>query len=238
MADPERRFFFLHAMRTGGTTFVWHLKANFGPTHVFPTPEDAPGDHVSVTSVEYLRSVPRERWDDFTAVTGHFPYFVLELLPHRYEKLTILREPVARTASFLQQWQRVPGAWQGLPLEQIYDDPQIIPHYRNHMTKLFGLTVDAGHYAVRVDVDDAFMARAKTNLESMDVIGFTENHGDFIDQVVARYGLRRPSMPDQHVTDGEPLPASLLERIRRDNAADIELYEHAQALVANRRGSS
>ena len=236
MVDQERRFFFLHVMRTGGTTFLWHLKANFGPDRVYPTASDNPETHESVTSVAYLRAVPRERFDDFAVVTGHFPYFVLDELPHRYETLTILREPVARTLSFLHQWQRVPGRWQGQPIEVIYDEPLIIPHYQNHMTKLYGLTASSGaeHYAVDVDIDPDFLDRAKANLATIDTIGFTENHDQMLDQVEQRYGWRRPGVPDQHVTEKTELPESFIERIREDNAADIEFYEYARKMVAER----
>jgi len=236
MVDSERRFFFLHVMRTGGTTFVWHLMANFGPQRVFPAPEDNPETHESVTSIDYLRSVPRARWDELPVVTGHFPYFVLELLPYHYETLTILREPVARTLSFLRQWQHAPGKWLGAPLDVIYDEPAIVPHYQNHMTKLFGLPsgCDAPHYAVDVDIDAEFTARARANLDSIDVVGLTEDHDAFLDEVVERYGWRRPSMPDQHVTERSELPAGFIERIREDNAADIDFYDYAVDLVARR----
>ncbi|MGI9604129.1 MAG: hypothetical protein ACR2QE_19780 [Acidimicrobiales bacterium] len=236
MADAERRFFFLHVMRTGGTTFLWHLKANFGPAKVYPAPEDNPETHESVTNLDYLWDIPEQRWTDLKVVTGHFPYFVIDLLPFEYEKITILREPVARTVSFLQQWQKVPGLWQGKPFEAIYDDPLIVPHYQNHMTKLFGLSADSGaaHYAVDADIDDVFMKRAQENLASIETIGFTEDHEAFVDKIVQRYGWRRPNVPAQHVTEPAQLSDSFIERIRRDNAADIEFYEFARALVAER----
>lgn len=229
-ARPDR-FFFLHVMRTGGTTFAWYLIANFGPDRVYPTPQDRPADHVSVTSVEYLRSVPRQRWAELPVVSAHLPYFVLDLLPpYRYEKITILREPVERTLSFLRQWTRAPGEWFGATIEDLYDDPRIVPHYRNHMCKMFGLTADSGapSYAIDVDVDEAFLARAKANLDTMDLVGFTDRHDQFIDEVQRRYGFRRPSLPDQHVTEDTDVSERLLRRIEQDNAADIDFYRYAR----------
>lgn len=236
MVDPQRRLFFLHVMRTGGTTFMWYLMANHGPKRVYPTADDQPSAHESVTSIDYLRAVPRERWDGLTAVTGHFPYFVQELLPYRYETITILRDPVDRVLSFLRQWRQSPGKWRGASMEEIYDDPLIVPHYRNHMVKLFGLEQDPGvrSYAVDVEVDEAFFARAVANLESIDVIGFTEDHDRFLDTVVARYDWRRPKLQAQHVTEKLDPPAGLVSRIRADNAADIEFYEYARKIAVNR----
>ena len=251
MAQSEQRFFFLHPMRTGGTTFVWHLNANLGPQNVYPNntdypvrsaveqyplPDENPDYHVPATSVSYLMD-QSDRFGQLRAITGHFPFFVIELLPYRYNTITILRDPVSRVVSALRQWQLSPGRLQGAPLEAFLDDPEFGPHHRNHVTKLYGLTADSGadHYAaIDVDMDDAWLTRAKSNLETIDMIGFTDDHEGFVTAVVERYGWRRVNVPPQNVTSDEPVAPALLRRIADENAADIELHQFARRVVARR----
>ena len=115
--------------------------------------------------------------------------------------MTILRDPVERIISLLQQLRRG-AAWRDpsrpapmatLALEEIYEKPDVYETLaHNHQTKLFSLTPDdapTGYMQV-VNVDDAWLAVAKQNLARVDVVGLTERYDQFLQEVVRRLGWR------------------------------------------------
>src|SRR5688572_23706339 len=88
-----------------------------------------------------------------------------------------------------------------------------------------------------IEVDAGRLALAKQNLAKVDIVGLTERYEDFLDLIVDRFGwevnrgVRANVAPPEH-----ELPASdeLRRRIAEDNAIDVELYEHAVQIVAER----
>jgi len=235
------RFFFLHVMKTGGATFRQHVVANFGPGEVYPDPAYETNMFVANTRIEYLRNLSPERKAQVRAYTGHFPFLGVEILELPLVTLTLLREPVARTLSYLRHCKRYHENQHDLALEEIYDDPFVNSLFiRNHQAKLFCLEPadEPVTYMHVVEVDDARLATAKANLARVDVIGFTEEYDAFIDQMRTRFGWRFGEVAPWHVSD-EPWPASdaLKRRIADDNAADVEFYEFARSLSSGTTSS-
>ena len=102
--DDGQRFFFIHLMRTGGTTFEQQLRKSFPRAEVYPNPDlDFPdGDIMHHLDVPYLLGLPPERLDAIRLFYGHFPYVVTEMLGGGFVTLTVLRDPVERTISLLR----------------------------------------------------------------------------------------------------------------------------------------
>jgi hypothetical protein len=232
--EREPRFFFLHVMKTGGATFRQHVVANFGPGEVYPDPAFETNMFIANTRIEYLRDLAAERKAKIRAYTGHFPFLCVDMLGIPLVTLTLLRDPVARTISYLRHCKRYHENQHDLSLDEIYDDPFVNTLFiRNHQAKLFCLEAsdEPLTYMHVVDVDDARLATAKANLATVDVIGFTEEYDAFIDAMRDRFAWRFGAVAPWHVSD-EPWPASeeLKRRIADDNAADIEFYEFARGL--------
>jgi hypothetical protein len=131
----------------------------------------------------------------------------------------------------------------GLALEQVYEDPKVFePLIHNHQTKIFAMnpTDRLGTYMDVIHIDEARLDAAKANLAKVDVIGITENYGDFLHELTDRYGwriqfgLRKNVTPAEEV---EPVSGSFRSRIADDNAIDIEFYEYATDLIESRRQS-
>jgi hypothetical protein len=71
---------------------------------------------------------------------------------------------------------------------------------------------------------------AKERLERVDVVGFREDFGAFLDEVRTRYDWSIGRPPDRHVAAGElRVSDDFRRRIERDNPADIAFFEHARA---------
>jgi hypothetical protein len=237
----ERRFFFVHMMKTAGTALRYRLINHFSASAVYPAEGvDGQGKDLveGVLSIKYLLDRLAERGDEVRVITGHFPLCTADLLGERFTTFTLLREPVERTLSFLRDRRdHGPAEHRDRPLEQIYDDPFWFNGFaHNHMTKMLSLTVaelqngmftHVGFSRERID-------RAMEAVARMDAVGLQERYEDFCGELTARFGwdLGEP----QVVNASEPVevPDAFRERIAEDNALDVELYEFARQLVASR----
>jgi hypothetical protein len=237
------RYFFVHVMRTGGTTFEQQLRRGFPRAEVYPDPDlDFPaGDIMHHLEISYLLGLPAERLDAIRLFYGHFPFVVTEMLGGDLVTLTVLRDPVERTISLLRVMREQRAAWHELTLEQIYDDPSFFPRLvHNHQTKVFSITAQdrPQSYRDEIAVDAARLAIAKQNLERVDVLGLTEHYGEFLATLRERFGWQLSDAARLNAAGGPPEESpALRRRIAHDNAIDIELYEHAREVYARRRAS-
>jgi hypothetical protein len=248
----EPRYFFVHVMKTAGTTFSRELKQQFPADTIYPCEGIDYESRTSATSLDSYIKIPRllaltpERRAAVRVYTGHFPYWVCDALDPALVTMTLLREPVERSLAALRHFKRdAPN--EGLSLEELYDNRAIFRFYvENYQTKVFSLTSGDKEDAINcgLTIDDARFEAAKANLAAVDVVGLTEAYAEFIAEIRARFGWwpagvdvdRRENATRESWTADD----ALRERIAVDNAYDIELYQYARELIASRardRGS-
>lgn len=251
--DPDAPpVFFVHVMKTGGTTLFRNLRENFALDELYPYRKidiQYNGSKLDVRhhlSVSYLLQIPEERRRRIRVYTGHFPYIAQELLGGGFTTVTILRDPVERTLSLLRQFKRN-APWETDPakkapmasrsLEEVYENELVFePLVHNHQTKIFSMRESDSpeSYMDVVAVDEARLALAKENLAKVDIVGITERYDDFLDEIEARFGwevereARANATPASEI---QPVNDALRDRIAHDNALDLEFYEYAKALV-------
>lgn len=236
MVEPTR-YFFVHLQKTGGTALFQRLREHFGSPAVYPTPEDH-GNVRAVTEVAHLVERFRAQRDTIQVVTGHFPLCMVDVLDAPFTTFTILRDPVERTLSLLRRRKVAEDRFHGVPLETIYEHPELEPIIRNHMVKMLSLTPDEmgpTPLTTRVTFDAARLERAKHNLATIDVVGLQEEFDEACAELSRRFGwdLGPPRFANR--TAREPVADALRERIAADNAHDVELHRFAVDLVAQRQ---
>lgn len=249
----DRPVFFVHVMKTGGVTLLESARASYADGEVYPDPtldlDLARGPELRFRhlTISNLRNLPAERRARLRLVAGHFPLVAVEALGGGFDVVTILRDPVERTISLLRQFRR-PAPWTDgatpapmaeLSLEAVYEQPHVFePLVHDHQTKLFSMTMDdqPTGYMQTVAVDSGRLARAKENLERIEVLGLTERYDDLLDAAEARFGWRvgREVRANASPDDGAQASEALRRRIAADNAFDVELYAYARALVEQR----
>jgi hypothetical protein len=237
----NERIFFIHVMKTGGATFRRHIEVNLGAEHVYPNAELDPDLLVANLRISYLTSLPEERHRAIQAYTGHFPFVASQVLPGPFTTLTVLRDPVERTISYLKHCRRYQEQHHGLPLEEIYEDEQYFSTLMdNHQAKVFSFTPAdrADSIWQTAHVDAARLAQARANLETVDVIGLHEHYDDFVREASERFGWPPAPPPSWHVSEPEEVASSFRRRIADDMAADLEFYEFARELHASRHRRS
>jgi hypothetical protein len=233
MNDP-RRFFFVHLQKTAGTALWRRLKQQFAPRSVYPGPDDG-GPPETILSVEHLLARWRLRRPEILIVTGHFPLCTVELLEAPFTTLTLLRDPVERTLSYLRHHREKTPADRGRALEHIYADPIRFGLLHNHMVKMLSLTTAEMSDGALTEV--AFtrdrLERAKQRLATIDAVGFQEDFEAFCNELSTRFNwdLGAPVLMNRSM----PFPVSdaFRRRIAEDNALDIELYEFARRTRAS-----
>jgi hypothetical protein len=233
---PDRKFFFVHIMKTAGGTLRRHIRANFAEDEVYPLRGLDQDLHKANMMLSYLKALPAERLERIRAFTGHFPFMATELVGADVATITVLRDPVERTLSYLRAHRL--HQRDGLALEEIYEKGFWFRSFiHNHQAKLFALTVEDNprSYMDPLEVDAARLELAKANLAKVDVVGTQEDFDDLLAALRHRFGWNIGSVPDIHVNPGRDVPDSFRRRIAEDNAADVEFYAYAQELCAERR---
>ena len=236
-----RRFFVAHMQKTAGTTLRDRLRATFAEEQIYPNGSDGPDPRISVISVAHLRKRWAARGEQIRLLTGHFPVRTVELLGAPFVTVTVLREPVERTLSFLrhQAERRQRGATEDTPLVQIYEDPFRFQHMiQNHMVRTLSLSPEEmlAHDGVLTPVPYTAerLELAKEGLSGLGLFGLQDHFDDFCDELAARYGLDVGKPLRSNTTEPADVPAGFIDRIAEDNALDMELYEYACALYRKR----
>ena len=237
-AEPTR-FFFVHVQKTAGTSLFIRFGNQFAPSEIYPDDTDG-GLMTDMPQLKVDRLLQRwvARREQIRVVAGHFPLCTVQLLDAPFVTLTVVREPVARTLSYLRHHRKILPEARDASLEQIYDDPlRFEGLVHNHMVKMFSLSTDEMDDGVmtRVEFTRERLERAKQGLASVDVLGLQEDFETFCTDLEQRFGwdLGDPAVAND--TEPTEVPAGLLDRIAEDNALDAELYEYAVALVRSRR---
>ncbi|MEJ7582484.1 MAG: sulfotransferase family 2 domain-containing protein [Acidimicrobiales bacterium] len=236
--SANETIFFVHVMKTGGTTFVQHLEANFGSEERYPQAERGWERQRAYYMIDELRALSPERRRALRVYMGHFPFAASQLVGADVT-MTVLRDPVDRTISFLRHSKRYQEKHRDKPLEEIYEDPWLFPLYiRNYQAKLFAMTSEdkLESHLDDIEVDEPRLRTACATLERVDVLGLSERYQDFVDEVQRRFRWRIDPVKDLRVsTEDWNVTASFRRRIAADNAADVAFYEHAQELHERRR---
>ena len=231
----SHRFFFVHMMKTGGTTLHARLLHHFGDA-IYPRPElDGPDLLSAYMSVSHLLARLEARGDEIEMITGHLPLRTVDVIDGDVTTLTMLRHPVDRLVSHLRSIDD--GA--DKTLEERYDG--FLGRNNNNMTKMLVLTPEEMETTLwtRVDLGPEELERAKGALAAMAAIGLLERFEDFCDELTQRFGwdLGEPT-ERKNVSPPAEAPEGLRARIAEDNQLDMELYEFAAELVSSRLGEA
>jgi hypothetical protein len=224
----ERPFFFVHVMKTAGMTFNEHIRNNFPRSAVYPGADDETG--IDYWVVDRLREAVRSRRHEIAMWHGHFPYFVTDLVPEAIT-LSVLREPVARIVSLIDQHRRLQAP--DLTIEEIYEDPKVFKRtILDHQTKIFSMAEsdNINAWTQSIDVDAARLESAKERLAEVDLLGFQETFDEFLGALEQRWGWR--ILPVERVNTAGERPVvsdAFRRRIIDDNRFDMELYEFARS---------
>ncbi len=228
----------MHILKTGGVSLYVRLQRHFGDQAVYPAPSD--GDPADVAP-QLFPHILLERWAarraEIRVVTGHFPLCTAELLGADFTIMTVLRDPVSRTLSYLRHHRDTTPADADRPLEEIYEDPaRFRPFIENHMVKMLSMKAEemSNGMMTVIDLDSRRLRAAKRALRKMDEFGLQEELEAFAKRLERRFGWRLGPPVHENVTRPTDVPDSFRRRIAEDNRLDMELYEYGRRLQRRR----
>jgi hypothetical protein len=248
----DGRFFFAHVQKAAGTSLFVRLQRQFEAAEIYPDESDvdaarsAGGDErfprlTSTLLVSHLLARYAIRGDQIRLVAGHFPVRTTELLGDDFRTITVLRDPIDRTLSALRhQRERAPEDG-GTPIEELYEDPvRFHGLIHNHMVKMLSLSPEeilAGDGVLaRVDeITPTRLSEAKQRVEEVDVLGLHDRLEELGAELTSRFGWSLGAPVHANRTEPVEVSAAFRRRIAADNAADVELFEHAAEVWRGRQ---
>jgi hypothetical protein len=223
----DRRFRFIHIEKTAGTSLTAWLDDFFDQGAICP-------DQVHEALVERAKTTDLRQ---YRLIRGHFFlgwFREFEYDDGRSSYITFLREPVERQISFYNHW---------MYDRSVRDALNPLLHWQNiQTTRLSPLSLRHGYASMREHLD-----AAKEALESFFFVGLQERLDDSVRALAALLGAPAcNSLPALNLTSknaetmrirsvsASDLSQTLLDEIRSNNWADIELYGHALSLFESR----
>ena len=219
------RWFFVHLMKTGGTSLFFMLQRQFPREDIFP-----PRENAGLLSIDTRAAMAETGNPDshFRLIAGHYPLSSIENAPGEWKTFTLLRHPVSRVLSALRRQRDRSGSGTA---ESIYDDP--VRHqlwFDNYMVKALGSTLEDLQGGV-FHSESRHLDRALAALERIDVIGVSEDFNPFVTRLEESFGWDLGESLAVNRTAGHDIPEALVERVWEDNRFDLALYARACELL-------
>ena len=228
------RWFFIHIMKTAGTSFRTMLEETPGLTF-YPTKAEL-AQHPRrwyPTAPELLARIERGEVDLAARqfLCGHYSANLTDALPGRWRTVTFLRDPVRRSLSMIAHRHGKASRLNRFVRPNIskwLDNADFVEaQIRDYQTKVFAIPgaedVNRAH-----PIDDAAFARATARLAEIDFVGLTEQYAASIGLFEAMAGVRFAPLPHANRSRGYAATEDELARIRALVPYDLALYELAR----------
>ena len=236
------RLVFVHVMKTAGTSLYRWLQRHYRHDDILTEASNWLG---------YWRMPPdiraRKRF-----VRGHFGSYITHYhnAANGFRTITVLRDPVERAVSHYYHGKSAPDAGrlgkvirgENLSLDDYLEHPGCAAFAQNFQVRNFAYDIDARYDTEKLapaqffkrPMAEADLRNAQTFLEQTDLVGYTEELGEFVDALSGMMGF----VPEEDLGSargyrqrGQALSPDTEKRIRKANALDIELYEWARRNV-------
>lgn len=227
--------YFIHIRKTAGTSMRSVLRHNYSKEQTCPelSQADLMTKHAGEDIGKYL--------DQFRLVSGHY-YTLPKYFITKREVVTILREPIARTISEINQIRNdsrdlLHAQAIALRVEDMFTDERFDKALKNSQTRFLVMNANAGYAGLS---DGERVAVAKKYLDRIAFVGLTEQFDLSVKMMCTLFGWSMPMRTPQlnrkitaaGIKDDESLPYRDL--IEQHNTLDVEVYEYAKQLFERR----
>lgn len=238
----RQKLFFVHIMKTGGTSLRKMLtQATARRKDVYPNNDDLKKmpNHWYPPVKRVVQDMHDRALRDFDILCGHYPLILGEHLFDRpFWTAAILRDPVERTLSMLAHKKSNWPEYADTDPRAMLDDEQLVANQiQDYQTKVFAFDhPDECSESVNcpLDISTDRFERACQRLRDLDIIGLTERFEESVARVQRLTGLKFPALKRKNVTgsqwrigaDDQKLEQRIIELVPRD----IKFYALAQKL--------
>lgn len=226
--QPARGAFFVHIMKTGGVALTNALRRQLGPEAVYP-PVSEMGVRQAKVNTGHLLGLSAEQRQRYLGYSVHMPAWMAREVAPDFVTATILREPIARTLSHLNQISAVD--WAPDRVEELWDDARWRHRLADYQTRLF--TVDDDADLERGPNGGGTRRSRRQRQELLEVRRhFTEGSAESMD------GLLRPFFATGVSSDSPPRPNSLPEAVATLRGFDVVGITEDLGRVGRRLGQA
>lgn len=228
------RWFFIHIMKTAGTSFRTMLEQTPG-LPIYPTKAEL-AQHPQrwyPAAPELLARIERGEVDLSSRrfLCGHYSANLTDALEGPWRTVVFLRDPVRRSLSMIAHRHSKGSRLNRLTkpnISKYLDNAEFVDaQIRNYQTKVFALPA-AGNVNLASPVDDAAFERARARLMEIDFVGLTEQYAQSLQLFEALAGIRFAPLPHANKSRGYAPTEAEITRIRALVPYDIELYNLAR----------
>lgn len=228
---------FIHIPKTGGMTLYSMIKDIYKPSELHKI-------NPAMESIEEYKSLPKGRKDKLKAIYGHMDYQIHELLPSNSRYVTMMRSPVERVISHYHYVRRTANdPLRELAMRSSLDDWVArcnLNEMDNGQTRRLSGSMDSVRFG---ECSTEMLERARHNVQqNFALVGITERFDETYGLLskLFNWPIKRylPMNVAQQRSSINEIPARTIRLIEKFNALDMELYEHATRLFADRIGQA
>jgi hypothetical protein len=236
------RWLFIHVMKTAGTSFRIMLEEQFDQ-EIYPTKAELKklrnGWYLRPDELlEHIRDGKIDL-DRRRIICGHYAVNLRDHLPGHWRSVVFLREPVARSLSMIAHGRRHGNLYErklARTSHWLRKRGFVANLIENYQTKVLAMD-GTGNVNRACTVDREMFERARRNLETIDLVGLTEQFPDSVALFDAMSGMRF----SERIVHANRAPGGagdaddqIVEAIRRLVPYDLELYELAREKLGER----
>ncbi|MFA5114060.1 MAG: sulfotransferase family 2 domain-containing protein [Candidatus Margulisiibacteriota bacterium] len=225
--NRDKTLIYVHIHKTAGSTVRTAIERVYGRDKTLKI------YNINGLPLEEFRAMSQEERDRYDCVIGHFSYGIHRYLGRPSEYATMLREPVDRAVSLYYYIKRNPNVplhrklvSERISLERYIEEDEC---GRQANPQVRFVTGESGSdpALARIYLADRYAA-----------FGLAERFDESMVMFQRAFGWQTPYYTSRNVTKGRPrladLPERLLAKVKRQHAADVELYRDARELFDRR----
>lgn len=238
MIPLEKRIFFFHIMKTGGTTLSSLLDKQFDTSQICPA-----------RHWYELEKIPLDELLKYKIFRGHFNFAQLSSFPEFPFAVTLIRNPIDRVISEYLHWQDAPEQFlnwhpeygkilhlaKKLPiLEFIRNEDETGFFVNNRQTYQLAISHSMPRVPVKMSPGD-LLDGARENLAKFQLVGTIETIEKMVDVLCFHFGWMPSSIiPTTRARDKVSridMSSELRDELAERNSLDLKLYEYANELI-------
>jgi hypothetical protein len=234
LADP---IVFIHIPITGGMTLYSMIRDIYKPSELHKI-------NPAMESIDKYKHLSQDRKDKLKVIYGHMDYRIQELLPPYSRYVTLMRNPVERVISLYHYVRRTANdPLRELAMRSSLDDwvarCNLLEMDNGQTRRLSGSRDSLGFGECSAEM----LERARHNVQqNFALVGITERFDETYGQMsklfdwpIRHYQPRNVAQQRSGIKETSVRTIRLIEKF---NALDMELYEHAARLFADRLGQT